>query len=153
MRPAQDRTHRHPRRRKEGFTLIESVIALTILAVGLLAMVALQLQALHQSEWGRHTTDAGRIARDQLEVFSRTPWGAATLQPTAWTAPIAVNKTVQSQTGTQQEQAFNLQWRITTDGTEPNLRHIDVRVLWRQEQQDAAAPDRRYAVSSMRYND
>ncbi len=138
--------------RRRAFTLIESMVALTILAVGLLGMVGLQLQALRQSQWGRHTTEAARLARDQLETFNRTPWSAAEMQPTAWTAPVAVVKTVQSTSGTQQEQSFNVQWRITTDGANANLRHIDVRIQWREENQQAAAPSRRYAVSSTRYN-
>jgi prepilin-type N-terminal cleavage/methylation domain-containing protein len=138
--------------RTQGFTLVESMIALTILAVGLLAMLGLQMQAMRQSEWGRHTTEGARIARDQLEAFNRAPWGAAVLQPTGWTAATSVASTVQLVNGTRTQQAFDVQWRITTDASEPNLRLIDVRVQWREEDQDPASPSRRYAVSSMRYN-
>jgi type IV pilus assembly protein PilV len=139
-------------RRAGGFTLVESMVALTILAIGLLAMVGLQLQAFRQSGWGRHTTEAARIGRDQLELFSRRPWSAAELQPTAWTANAPVVTQVQSASGTRTEQTFNIQWRITTDGTDPNLRHVDVRVQWREQDQTPTSPSRRYAVSSMRYN-
>ncbi len=145
------RSHRRARR-AGGFTLVESIVALTILAVGLLAMVGLQLHAFRQSSWGRHSTEASRIARDQLELFNRRPWAAAEMQATAWTAPVTMTTLVQSSGGTQQEQPFNLQWRITTDATDPDLRHIDVRVVWRERDQGPTVPLRRYAVSSMRYN-
>ena len=139
--------------RLAGFTLMEAVVALAILAVGLLAMLGMQLQAVRQSEWGRHTTDAGRLARDQLEVFSRLAWADPQLQDTNWTAPVPIVTTIQTPQGVLQAQIFNLQWRITTDGGNANLRQLDVRVLWTEANQPAGSPPRRYAVSSMRYND
>jgi type IV pilus assembly protein PilV len=141
------------RNRRAGFTLMEAVVALSILAVGLLAMLGMQLQAMRQSEWGRHTTEAGRIARDQLEMFNRLAWTDPQLQDTNWTALAPIDTTVQSTQGTLQEQRFNLQWRITTDGANANLRQIDVRILWTEKKQRAGSAPRRYAVSSMRYND
>jgi type IV pilus assembly protein PilV len=136
-----------------GFTLMEAVIALSILAVGLLAMLGMQLQAVRQADWGRHTTDAGRVARDQLEMFSRLDWADADLQDTNWTAAVAVNSDVESPEGTYTEQVFNLQWRITTDPANTNLRQIDVRVLWDEGDVAGVGDQRRYAVSSIRYND
>ncbi len=136
-----------------GFTLMEAVIALSILAVGLLAMLGMQLQAVRQADWGRHTTDAGRVARDQLEMFSRLDWADADLQDTNWTATVPVNSDVDSPEGTYTEQVFNVQWRITTDPANANLRQIDVRVLWDEGDAAGVRDQRRYAVSSTRYND
>ena len=141
------------RSRRAGFTLMEAVVALSILAVGLLAMLGMQLQAVRQSDWGRHTTEAGRIARDQLEIFSRMSWTDPALQDTNWTAVDPVDIQIQSAQGLQQGQRFNRQWRITTDPGNANLRQIDVRVLWTEPKQTAGAPPRSYAVSSIRYND
>ncbi len=153
-RPARTRRGLPSRRDlRAGFTLLEAVVALAILAVGLLAMLGMQLQAVRQSEWGRHTTDAGRIARDQLELFSRLAWTDPALQDTNWTAVVAENVMVDSELGTQLEHTFNVQWRITTDPANANLREIDVRVLWTEEDQAAGTQQRRYAVSSVRYND
>ena len=140
------------RDRRGAFTLVESLMALTILAVGLLAMLGLQLQALRQASWGRHSTQAAVVVRNQIETFNRLDWADAQLQPTAWTAPVVVATMVQSSQGGQQEQSFNLAWRITADATNTNLRHIDVRSVWREADQGPASPDRRYAVSSIRYN-
>ncbi len=141
------------RGRRAGFTLVEALFALSILAVGLLAMLGMQLQAVRQSEWGRHTTEAGRLARDQLEMFSRMGWTDPALQDTNWTVVQPLDIQIQSAEGLQQGQRFNRQWRITTDPGNANLRQIDVRVLWTETKQPAGSPARRYAVSSIRYND
>jgi len=127
-------------------------MALTILAVGLLAMLGLQLHAIRQASWGRHGTQAGVVVRNQIETFNRLDWADAQLQPTSWTTPVAVATTVQSAQGGQQEQSFDLSWRITADATDANLRHIDVRTLWRETDQNPTSPARRYVVSSIRYN-
>jgi prepilin-type N-terminal cleavage/methylation domain-containing protein len=59
------------RRRSEGFTLIEVVVAMGILATGLLAVSAAQLYAMRGGRQGRHTTDAAEIAQSQIENFQR----------------------------------------------------------------------------------
>ena len=86
-------------------------------------------------------------------MFSRLSFADPQLQDTAWTALVARDVTVDSTLGDQLEQRFNVQWRITTDPANANLRQIDVRVLWTEEDQAAGTPQRRYAVSSIRYND
>lgn len=142
-----------PARRRQGLTLLEVMISLSILAFGLLAMLAMQASALKQGRYGRHTTLAAQVARDQMELLQRVPWADARIQPTAWTAPAAVPVTVQTPTGNVQEQAFNVSWRITQDPADANLRLLDVRVLWTEPQQPPNAPPRRYAMSSVRHND
>jgi prepilin-type N-terminal cleavage/methylation domain-containing protein len=76
------------RRRAAGLSLVEVMIALTILAVGLVGALSMQVQALSSTSTGRHVTDAMRIGLDQLEALKYQGWAAT--PPTAWTAPIAV---------------------------------------------------------------
>jgi len=139
-------------RGRSGFTLIEVMFALAILAGGLLAMLAVQVQALKQGRYGRHTTEAMQIARDQMEFFTRLPWSAAAVQPVAWTAPTVMNVQVQNEGGAVAEQAFNVSWRISAAAVNPNMRNIDVRVTW--VEQDARAGFRRsYVLSSNKSNE
>ena len=140
-------------RSASGISLIETMIALVILAVGLLAMIAVQVSALKQGNWGRHTSDAARIARDQMELIRRLPWADPVAAPTAWTAPVVVGRTVQAPAGAFVEQQFNLQWRITAAGFDPNLRLIDIRVNWNENDAASVASPRRYAMSSTKYNE
>jgi prepilin-type N-terminal cleavage/methylation domain-containing protein len=104
---------RASRRLCRGFTLIEMMFALVILAGGLLAMLMVQTQALKQGRYGRHTTDAMQVARDQMEYFMRLPWGDAAVQPTGWTAPAPIGLAVQNEAGAQTQQTFDVSWRIT----------------------------------------
>jgi prepilin-type N-terminal cleavage/methylation domain-containing protein len=142
----------HLRRTKGGFTLIEAMVALTILAVGLLGMLGLQLRAMERAEWGRHSSEAARIVGDKLEELNRVSWGDPLLQPTAWTVGNAVALTIQSPTGAVQQQSFNLQWRVTADAADTSLRHVDVRATWMEKDQRAGALPRRYAASTTRFN-
>jgi prepilin-type N-terminal cleavage/methylation domain-containing protein len=53
--------------RNEGFTLIEIMIALTILAVGILGVVGLFVTAIGGNAQGRKVTEATSIAQSRLD--------------------------------------------------------------------------------------
>ena len=142
------------RRREAGSSLVETSLALVILGVGLLAMLAVQISALHQSRWGRHTTDAAQIARDQMEQILRIPFADPAVADTGgWTLPLALNQTVTSAAGASIEQTFNLQWRITDSPVDPNIKAVDVRVNWFEANQNPGAPPRRYAMTSLKFSE
>ena len=140
-------------------TLLEVMIALAVLAVGLLAMLAMQVSAMRSGKYGRHTTQAAQLARDQIEYLHRLDWGDAEVQPTGWTAPTFLGNagpwavTVDSAAGTQQEMVYNVSYRITNDATDSNLRLMDVRVTWTEMNAPPGAPPRRYAMSTIRHDD
>ena len=148
MRPALHTT----RRARSGFTLIEMMFAMVILAGGLLAMLAVQVQALKQGRYGRHTSEAMQIARDQMELLMRLPWDDADAQPTAWTAPAALDVTVQNDGGAVAQQTFNVSWRIQAAAFEPNARTVDIDVTWTESDANAGF-DRRYVLSSIKNNE
>jgi Tfp pilus assembly protein PilV len=134
-------------------TLLEVMIALAILAVGLLAMLAMQVSAMRSGKYGRHTTQAAQVARDQMEFLHRLDWADAAVQPTAWTPPAPSIVTVQSAAGDQVEMTYNVSYRVTNDALDTNLRLVDVRVTWTEMNAPAGAPPRRYAMSTIRHDD
>ena len=148
MRRGSDTTLCH----RSGFTLIEMMFALVILAGGLLAMLSVQVQALKQGRYGRHTTEAMQIARDQMELFVRLPWNDAAVQPVNWTAPAPIDITVQNDGGAVAQQTFNVSWRIQAAAFEPNARTIDIDVTWTENDANAGF-DRRYVLSSIKNNE
>jgi prepilin-type N-terminal cleavage/methylation domain-containing protein len=141
-----DTTLQHRTRR--GFSMIEMLFALAILAGGLLAMLTAQIHALKQGKQGRHTTEAAQIARDEMERLLRLPWDDGDVQPTAWTAPDPVTLSFQNDGGDVVQQTFNVSYRVATAGFDPNVRVIDVDVQWNEPDADPAAPPRRFVLTS-----
>ena len=57
-----------------GFSLLETVVAMGILAVGLLGMATLQLIAIRGNGAAMKRTEAVAFCEDQIEAFNITPW-------------------------------------------------------------------------------
>ena len=131
------------KRQGSGFTLVEIMIALSLLGIGLLSLAAMQLTAMRYNAHGRHMTKAAAVAEARMELLMRSRW--TDIAPTAWTAPVVVDEAVQGAT-TQTEQAYNVSWQIAN--VDPGrTRSIDVRVQWIEN-----ARNRQYAISSLRFN-
>jgi prepilin-type N-terminal cleavage/methylation domain-containing protein len=81
-------TRRSRARLQRGFSLIEVMIAFTILAVGLLGALAMQTHALSSSNTGKHVGDAMRIGLDRMETLKYQGW--ATTPVAGWTVPAVV---------------------------------------------------------------
>ena len=131
--------------RAQGFTLIEIMIAMAIAGFGMLALAAMQLQALRFGSSGKHVSQAAVIARGKMEEFQRLPW--ASVAVTGWTAPVAKYGEVKSEGGTVNEEAYGLSWRVA-DLIANRTRSIDVQVTWSEPNR----PNRAYTLSSVRNN-
>ncbi len=57
-----------------GFTLIETLIALFILAFALLALAGLMVTTTRNNSFGGHMTEAATLAQDKLEELRTTPF-------------------------------------------------------------------------------
>jgi prepilin-type N-terminal cleavage/methylation domain-containing protein len=143
----RDSTHPTRTRSNGGFTLVEVMLALTILAFGLLALAATQLYAMDGRSSGRHTTAAAMLAETQMDELQRRRWTDVVDTGGAWVTAVR-NEQVTHQDGTVfNEQSYNLSWRITDDVAN-QTRLIDVRVTWNEPKR----PNRAYAISSIRFN-
>lgn len=130
-----------------GFTLLEVVIAMGVLAFGLLGLAAMQLYALTQGREGRHTAKAALVAQDQLEEFQRMDFSGADLAPTGgWQAMPAVTEDVEAGT-THTEMTYELEKRVA-NATVGWTKTVDVRVTWDEPER----PDRQLVMSTVRYN-
>jgi type IV pilus assembly protein PilV len=135
-------------RRSRGLTLVELLIALTVLAIGLLGLLAMQTQALQGSSHGRHVTEAARFAEEQMAFLQRQPWAA--IPVSAWSAPRIVNGAVNS-TGPSTPQSYSVIWRVQA-GASASLRQLDVQVTWTTPEAPAGSPPKLYAISSTRHD-
>jgi prepilin-type N-terminal cleavage/methylation domain-containing protein len=66
---------------RSGLTLLELVIALTILSVGLLGIALLQITAVRGTSYAGVSTLAARYAQDQVEIFRAVPFAQIDSSP------------------------------------------------------------------------
>jgi prepilin-type N-terminal cleavage/methylation domain-containing protein len=122
-----------------GFSLIEVMIALGILAFGLLTMSGMQIHAMRGGASGRQSSQAAAFAQDKMEEFQRAAW--STLAETSgWTSGV-------TETPAQGNQDYTVSWRIA-DLVANATKSIDVRVAWSEPRR----PNRSLTISSYRFN-
>jgi type IV pilus assembly protein PilV len=131
-----------------GFTLVEVMLALTIMAIGVLSLGALQLMTMEYGNRGKHASQASAIAQSQIEQLQRVTWTDASIQPTAgWSGPVQVNAQVQDGAGTVVAQSFDVFVRVS-NASAGLTRNLDVRVDW----DEPTRPGRSFALSTLRFN-
>jgi len=135
-----------------GFTLLELMITLAIVAVGLLAMIMMQIQAMRDGSRGRHRTGAAMIARDEVERIQNTPFSDTSLDvmnPLVWATPPWLDNTadatlapgeipvqVTQPGGDIRDLVYTIWYLVGADdpaSPNPDLRRVDVEVVWSEE--------------------
>lgn len=67
--------------KNKGFSLLEMLIGLAILAVGILAIAALQTTSVRGNFFSHNLMQATYIAQDRLESLRNLPFNSALLDP------------------------------------------------------------------------
>jgi len=107
--------------RFKGFSLIEVVIALFILAICLLALAGLMVTTTRNSSFGGHMTEASTFAQDKLEQLRVSPWtGIITGTDTVTTTtPGAPGSGI----------VYTRNWTVTPNG-DGNQRWVSITLNW-----------------------
>jgi prepilin-type N-terminal cleavage/methylation domain-containing protein len=141
-----------------GFTLVEVMVALAILGVGILALSAMQVEALQQGSAGRHTADASATARSYLEQVQRLDWATLTAARDngPWTNVFwsGASDTVTVDVDlpgagnvVSTEQSYDVRWTVTDVTT--CLRDVQIRVSWDEE---GRSTPKSLILATRRYN-
>lgn len=132
-----------------GFTLLEVMFALSLMAFGVLSLAALQLLVMNYAARGRSMTQASAIAQTRMEQLQRLTWADAALAPTGgvFTGPTTVDVTIQDGSGGGTQQSYDIYVRVA-DLVAGVTRAVDVRVDWDEPDR----PGRSYALSTVRFN-
>jgi type IV pilus assembly protein PilV len=114
-------------KRSEGFTLLEVMIALVILAVGLLGLAALQLVAVKSNAFSSEMTYATMVAQQQAEVLKNLPYDDGYLTSGSHTA-MGSSKGVQ----------YTITWNVTDNVPTTDMKSVNLIVQWQSLRQGAA---------------
>jgi len=143
-----DRLRGRRARAAAGFTLIEVMIALGMLAAGLLTVAVAQLYAMQGGTSGRHASEAATVAHSWIENLQRRSFDDPELEETGglWTEEVEVPATIQI-ADEAVEMIYRRQYRVTD--VDAALKAIDVRVTWDEPKR----PGRSLTLSSQIHDD
>ncbi|MDO9350611.1 MAG: prepilin-type N-terminal cleavage/methylation domain-containing protein [Deltaproteobacteria bacterium] len=102
----------------KGFTLIEVLVALVILAVSLLALAGLMTTSTRNTASGGRLTEAATFAQDKLEELRAMSWESIPLNQTT-DSPI-------SRPGIQ----YDRSWIASLNALNPDIKEIQITIRW-----------------------
>jgi type IV pilus modification protein PilV len=105
------------RKNENGFTLIEVLVGLIILAIGLLALVVMQISAIKSGYFSSNITQATFLTQERLEYLKNLPYNDSNLS------------SGQHNEGTISGTIFSRQYNIEEDTGNP-MKTITVTVQW-----------------------
>jgi type IV pilus modification protein PilV len=106
---------RHFQKDQSGFSLIEVLIAMTIFAIGVLALAEMQITAIRGNAFSSTTTDGTTLAQDQIEQLMNLPYDDGALA--------AGNH------GPVTQDVYNVSWDVA-NGPVANTKTVNVSVTW-----------------------
>jgi len=105
-----------------GFTMIEILIAITIFAIGMLAVATMQVSGIHGNDTANVLTGAAAWAADRLETLMVRPYDHTDLDP-------AGNPHSGGTRG-----RYTITWNVTQDAVMPNTKTITVNVSYKDRE-------------------
>lgn len=117
-------------RARSGFSLLEVMIALTILAFGILGAAASQITSTKFNRDSRVRTEAAYLAEQQMEAFQAMDGAAVEAVRTDTGYPDDPANPIDPDPSDGSARSFNRSWTITPDTPEDGVYSITVTVSW-----------------------
>jgi type IV pilus assembly protein PilV len=107
---------------EKGFSLIEMLIAMSVMALGMLAAASMQYSAVRNNTSGNVSTQASMLAKSQLEMLKNQDIDSAVLAPGDYSDATAIDDNGNP------GGIYNRSWSIANLGT--SARRLTVTVQW-----------------------
>jgi len=114
----------------QGFTLIEVLIAISIFAVGLLAVATMQLSAINVNSTAGRITTRMTWAQDKIEELMALPYSDPWLEA-AGNPPAGNDSAGNTHQLSPTTDGYTISWTVTNDTPVPNTKLITVSVSGR----------------------
>ncbi len=115
-----------------GFSLVEVMVALTILSVGMLAAASLMSNSLRSDRGAHGITEAVTVAEDLAEQLLSAPLTDTRLSSETASNPHTARATL--------DDRYRLRWTVTDAFPTPQSVHIRIVVQWRENGRDHYVP-------------
>ena len=109
--------------RQGGFTLLEVIVSISILAVGLLAVASMQVSAIYGNSNAGRITSGTSIAEDKIEQLLSLQYTLTSLDPDLAAGP-HVGDTISGYATT---------WNVIDASPVANCKTITVKVTWQDK--------------------
>ncbi len=115
--------------RRDGFTLLEVLIAISILTVGILSAGQMQIMAIRGNGISGTSTEALNLAQQQLERLINTDYYDASVADTTMlnNGDLTSTATIEHQRNVDQ---YTIIWNISDDDPIPDTKSVVVIVTW-----------------------
>lgn len=118
---------RRPLNQNDGFTLLEVLIAVSIFAIGLLAIATMQTSSIRVNSTAGQITSRMTWAQDKLEQISALPYNNPWLDGVDSSTPDSAGNLHQETTG----DGYTIAWDIIDDNPMTGTKRITVTVTGR----------------------
>lgn len=117
-------------RSQQGFTLIEALIAITLLAVGILAAASMQISAVGGNMAANRVTTASTWAADHAEYLAGLPYTHADLADTDGDGLAGLSdRTVATADGNVVRDLYTVYWNVVDGVPQTNSKTIRIVVV------------------------
>ena len=114
----------------QGFTLIEVLIAISIFAVGLLAVATMQISAINVNSTAGRITTRMTWAQDKIEELMALPYSDPWIEDLG-DPPSGTDTADNAHQETTPDGIYTISWTVTDDTPVPNTKLITVSVTGR----------------------